>query len=205
MTPPGLLAPFAWETAADHCRLAYLRGRFLAHGSLSLAAGRMHLEFVVPLDEAETLAHRFGALGLPAGARARRGRGVVTWKNAEAIVTFLRRVGASASVLELETRLVTRSLRGHLNRVINAETANLQRSVATATRQIAAIETLEQTGRLATLPASRRAVARLRRDAPEATFSELAERLGTSRGLVQRALIELESAALAAESGPEAR
>ena len=47
---------FDWPSAAEHCRLAWLRGLFLARGSLSLASGRTHLEFVVAPDEAPTLA-----------------------------------------------------------------------------------------------------------------------------------------------------
>lgn len=191
--------PFSWDSAADHCRFAYLRGRFLAVGSLSLAAGRPHLEFVLAPGEAEELSARLRAVGLPAAVRVRRGRGVVTWKSTEAILAFLRRAGASASALEVEARLVNRSLRGHLNRVINAESANLQRSVATASRQLRAIEALEATGALARVRPSTRAVARLRREAPEASFSELAQRLGISRSLVQRAFAELEALSLGAE------
>ena len=69
--------------------------------------------------------------------RLRRGRGVVTVEEPRgASSTFLRWCGASASVLELESRLVTRQLHGHLNRVLNAETANLRRSVAASVRQL---------------------------------------------------------------------
>ena len=56
-------APFDWDAAADHCRIAWLRGRFLARGSLSLASGRAHLEFVVPPAEAPVLAARLDDLG----------------------------------------------------------------------------------------------------------------------------------------------
>lgn len=85
---------FAWEAAADHCRTAWLRGRFLARGSLSLAGGRTHLEFVVDPAEAPVLAGRLADIDLPAAWRIRRGRGVVTWKSGEAVGTFLRRIGA---------------------------------------------------------------------------------------------------------------
>ncbi|MDQ3937815.1 MAG: hypothetical protein M3253_03940, partial [Chloroflexota bacterium] len=96
----------------------------------------------------------------------------------------------------LEARVVTRSLRGHLNRVLNAENANLQRSVLTAHRQLAAIDELEAAGRLAEMPPTVRAVAAARRRAPEQTFGQIAAELGTSRALVQRAFEQLESAAL---------
>lgn len=187
---------FDWPVAALHCRLAFLRGTFLARGSLSLANGRTHLEFVVPLAETEPLAARLAWLGLPASTRRRRARGVLTWKSAETVTTFLRLVGGTAATLELEARFVPRSLRSHLNRVINAETANLQRSVATARRQIAAIDALSASGELERLPPTLRRVAEVRRREPEATFTEVAARLATSRALVQRAFGQLESRAL---------
>ena len=192
---------FSWASAADHCRFAWLRGRFLARGSLSLAAGRAHLEFVVPADEAPELARRLAEMDLPASWRVRRGLGVVTWKSAESIASFLGRIGASASLLELEARSVARSLRGDLNRVINAESANLQRSVAASGRQLAAIDALEADGRLAEQPRIVRAVAEARRETPEASLSEMATRLELHRSAVQRALDRLERLALHDDEG----
>ena len=190
--PTGTTTDFDWAAAPDHCRLAWLRGRFLARGSLSLAGGRTHLEFVVPPDEAPVLAARLDEVGLPAAWRLRRGRGVVTWKSGDTVGTFLRRIGAGASLLELEARQVSRALRGELNRVINAESANLQRAVGAAGRQLVAISELEADGRLARQPYVVRLVADARRETPEATLSDLAERLDLHRSAVQRALERLE-------------
>ena len=92
-------------------------------------------------------------------------------------------------------------MRGDLNRVINAESANLQRSVAAAGRQLAAIETLEADGRLGEQPQTVRAVAEARRDTPEASLSEIAVRLDLHRSAVQRALDRLESLALHDDEG----
>ena len=192
---------FAWRGSADHCRWAWLRGRFLARGSLSLAVGRAHLEFVVPVADAPVLASRLAAVGLPASWRVRRGQGVVTWKSTESIAAFLGRIGASASLLELEARSVARNLRGELNRVINAESANLQRSVAAAGRQLAAIDALASDGRLGEQPRTVRAVADARRETPEASLSEIALRLDLHRSAVQRALDRLERLALHDDEG----
>ena len=193
---PDGSAAFDWATRPDHCRFAWFRGRFLSTGSLSIANGRTHLEFVLEPDEAPLLAERLSAVGLPAAWRLRRGRGVVTWKSAETVGIFLRRIGAGASLLELEARQVSRTLRGELNRVINAESANLGRSVAAAGRQLAAIDLLESDGRLAGEPATVRTVAAARRDTPEATLADLAGRLGVHRSAVQRALERIERLAL---------
>lgn len=194
-------AGFDWASAPEHCRLAWLRGRFLARGSLSFASSRSHLEFVVAPDEAPVLAARLAELDLPASWRIRRGRGVVTWKSAASVGLFLRRIGAGASLLELEARQVSRALRGEINRVINAESANLQRAVAAAARQLAAIEQLEADGRLAEQPYVVRLVAEARRETPEATFGELAVRLGLHRSSVQRSLERLERLALHDDEG----
>jgi DNA-binding transcriptional regulator WhiA len=187
-TPPA----FDWDAAPEHCRTAWLRGRFLARGSLSIAAGRTHLEFVVEPEDAPVLAARLEQVGLPASWRLRRGRGVVIWKGAETVGTFLRRIGAGGALLELEARQVARALRGELNRVLNAESANVHRAVEAAGRQIAAIDRLEADGRLAGQPYTVRAVAQGRRETPEATLGELAERLSLHRSAVQRALERIE-------------
>jgi DNA-binding transcriptional ArsR family regulator len=193
--------PFEWDRAAEHCRIAYLRGRFLAHGSLSLASGRTHLEFVLPADEARDLCEQLASFEMAATWRLRRGRGVVTWKSVETVVTFLKVVGGGSSLLELEARQVSRSVRGDLNRVINAESANLQRAVAASARQLEAIEMVAADGRLAEQPYVVRLVAGARREEPEATFTELAERLGLHRSAVQRALGRLERLALHPDEG----
>jgi hypothetical protein len=192
---------FDWDGAAEHCRLAYLRGLFLARGSLSLASGRTHLEFVVGIDEAEPLIAQLAAMDLPASWRIRRGRGVVTWKNGDTVGLFLRRIGAGGALLEVEARQVSRALRGDLNRVLNAESANLQRAVGAAGRQIAAIDELAGDGRLADQPHVVRLVADARRGTPEATLGELAERLGLHRSAVQRALERVERLALHPDEG----
>ena len=197
--------PFDWSAAPEHCRSAWLRGRFLARGSLSLASGRTHLEFVVTADEAPVLAARLDEVGLPASWRVRRGKGVVTWKSAEAVGTFLRRIGAAGALLELEARQVSRALRGELNRVLNAESANLQRAVAAAGRQLDAIASLEADGRLRTQPYLVRLVADARRETPEATLAELAVRLEVHRSAVQRALERLERLAEAEPAEPPLR
>jgi hypothetical protein len=198
---------FDWGALRDHCRLAWLRGLFLAHGSLSLSGGRTHLEFLVAASDAEILAGWLEQVGLPASWRIRRGRGVVTWKNGDLVGTFLRRIGATGALLEVEARQVSRALRGDLNRVLNAESANLHRAVGAAGRQMAAIAELTASGELAVQPYVVRSVAEARRETPEATLGELAERLGIQRSAAQRALERIERLAMtpADGDGPVAR
>jgi hypothetical protein len=202
---PAAPTTFEWDSAAEHCRLAWLRGLFLARGSLSLSGGRTHLEFVVEPSDAPVLARRLTAMGMPASWRVRREHGVVTWKSGDTVGLFLRRIGATASLLEVEARQVSRALRGDLNRVLNAESANLQRAVGAAGRQVAAIDELTATGELADQPFVVRSVAAARRETPEATLGELAERLGIHRSAAQRALERIERLASTIEEERPAR
>lgn len=190
-------APFDWAARPEHCRMAWLRGRFLSQGSVSFANARTHLELVVDPEEAEGLAGHLAAAGIQPSWRIRRGRGVVTWKSAEVVHVVLRRIGAGPSLLELEARQITRTLRGELNRVLNAESANLTRTVAAAGRQLEAIAELESDGRLAEQAGTVKAVAAARRETPEATLVELADRLAIHRSAVQRALERIERLARA--------
>lgn len=194
---PSAPVPFHWDARPDHCRMAWLRGRFLARGSLSLANGRTHLEILVTPEEAPVLARQLTEAGMPPSWRVRRGYGVVTWKSAETIGIVLRRLGAGASLLELEARQVARSLRGELNRVLNAESANLSRTVSASFRQLEAIGELALDGRLAKEPMRVRTVAAARQETPEATIGELADRLSMHRSAVQRALERIERLARA--------
>ena len=194
---PRAVAPFDWATRPEHCRMAWLRGRFLSQGSLSFANGRTHLELVVDPDEARALAAHLATSEMRPSWRIRRGRGVVTWKSAEVVHVVLRRIGAGPSLLELEARQIVRTLRGELNRVLNAESANLTRTVAAAGRQLEAIATLNANGRLAEEPSVVRAVAAARRETPEATLGELADGLAIHRSAVQRALERIERLARA--------
>jgi hypothetical protein len=165
---------------------------FLARGSLSLGATRTHLEFVVDPRDASELARRLDLLGLPAAVRVRRGRGVVTWKSGDRVAAFLRAIGAGPSLLELEARRVARTLRGDLNRLLNAEAANLERAVGASARQLQAIASLAADGRLAAEREAVQAAAGARRAIPDGTLAELAAELGVTRSSVQRALERIE-------------
>lgn len=177
--------------APQHCRLAFLRGRVLARGSLSLANGSVHLEIVLAPDEAASIHRAFEIAGLSGHLRERRGRGVVVWKSRAEVLDLLRRLGARGAVAEIEARSVLREVRGELNRSINAETANLRRSVVAGMRQADAIRTLEADGALDEGGRTRR-VAEARRAHPDATITELGEQLQLSRSAVQRTLAALE-------------
>ena len=182
--------------ASSHCRSAFLRGRILSRGSLSLASGRIHLELVLTQVEARHLMATLAAEGVSGLYRVRRGRGVIVWKDRTEILDLLRRLGAGSSISEIEARGVVRQIRGELNRSVKAETANLQRAVSAGMRQARAAAELIEEGSLPPGGLLQR-VSSARLAHPEATIAELGETLGLSRSVVQRALATIERQAAA--------
>jgi DNA-binding protein WhiA len=194
---PAVAAGWEWDTAPACDRRSYLRGLLLASGSISFTSSGPHVEFVLR-DEgvAASLVEHLGDLDCRALMSERRGRHVVYLKGQEEIGSLLRVVGANRGVLELETHRVGRDVRARLNRLLNAEEANLARTVRAAGRQLAAIATLEGEGRLATLADALRETAAARRRMPDADLDTLATALGVSRSAVNhrlRRLVELAS------------
>jgi hypothetical protein len=125
---------------------------------------------------------------------SRRGHWVVYLKGREEVATLLRLTGANRALLDFETERVGSEVRNRLNRLLNAEEANLARTVRAADRQLHAIRTLERTGRLDMLPHGLRETAAQRRLQPEADLETLAGSLGVSRSAANhrlRRLVEL--------------
>ncbi|MDQ2953069.1 MAG: DNA-binding protein WhiA, partial [Chloroflexota bacterium] len=135
--------------------------------------------------------HALEGAALVAATRTRRGRVVLTLRSADAIATFLRLAGATETLLRFESRRVQREMRGRTNAAVNAESANLGRTVLAAREQAQAIRILKESGRLARLPAPVRIAAAARSRSPEASLTELAERLLTTKWTVRQRLRRL--------------
>ena len=194
---PTVIAGWRFDAAPACDRRAFVRGVLLGSGSISFSASGPHVEFVIRrASDAADLRAALRELGVRASTSVRRGRHVVYLKGQEEIAALLRLVGANRGVLELETHRVERDVRSRLNRLINAEEANLERTVRAADRQLAAIARLEGAGRLAGLGVGLREAAAFRRRMPEADLDTLATALGISRSAVNhrlRRLVELAS------------
>jgi DNA-binding protein WhiA len=170
------------------CRRTYLRGLLLAGGSLSAGPSGYLLELRPPRGEVRHAAAVLSREGFGPAVRSRRGQLVFTIRDAELIAAYLRAAGASETLLRFEAKRVSREVRGRTNALVNAEAANLKRSVAAARRQAAAIRALTRDGRLGALPAPVRAAAAARLRLPTATLDELAQRLGTTKWVVRSRL-----------------
>jgi cell division protein WhiA len=191
------LGPWSWATAPTCDRRAFLRGVLLGSGSLSFSSSGPHVEFVLRSRDAATeLRDALASLEVRSLIGERRGRSVVYLKGQEEIAALFRLVGANRGVLELETLRVGRDVQARLNRLLNAEEANLGRTVRAADRQLGAIARLEAKGRLGALGVGLRETAVARRRMPDADLDTLAAALGVSRSAVNhrlRRLVELAS------------
>ena len=193
--------PTDWApvTAKACDRRAFLRGLLLSAGSVSGGPGGPHVEFVLRERRRAVELQRLLAASEVRGLRTeRRGRHVVYLKGQEQIAGLLRLVGANRALLDFETSRVSRDVRNRLNRLLNAEEANLARMVRAADRQLQAIGRLEAAGELDLLAEGLREAATQRRRQPDADLDTLASSLGISRSAMNHRLRRLVE--LAAES-----
>lgn len=187
---------WSWSTATTCDRRAFLRGVLLASGSLSFSRSGPHVEFVFrDPGQARMLRRRLAAMEVPAATYERRGRTVVYVKGRDRVAALLQLTGAHGALLELETEQVGHDVQNRLNRLLNAEAANVNRTVRAAERQVRAIERLAAAGRLDDLSPGLRLVADARRNHPESDLEALAAEIGLGRSAVHHRLRRLEQLA----------
>ena len=164
------------------CRGAYLRGAFQGGGSVNRPEAAYHLELSTGnFAFAQLLCSLLRRMGLPAGLTDRKEVYVVYLKEGDAIVDFLALCEAEQAAEALEVARNVKEVREQVNRLVNCETANLQKTVDAAGRQLELIRQLSARGSLASLPPKLRAAAEARLARPEASLGELAEGLGISK------------------------
>ncbi|NLG83129.1 MAG: DNA-binding protein WhiA [Firmicutes bacterium] len=163
----------------DCCRAAFLRGVYLVSGSVCDPRGSgYHLEMVVSNEEfAHGLYYLLRLAKFKVHQARRKGREVVYLKDADDIAAFLGLIGAHTALLELEGIRVVKEVRGGVNRLVNAETANVEKSVAAAVEQIRWIEVIREKIGLERLPKALREMALVRLAHPEASLAELGQLL----------------------------
>lgn len=159
----------------DCCRVSFLRGAFLAGGSVTDPEKRYHLELATTHRKvgAESFALLLDMDMKPKDTE-RNGSCILYFKQSNAIEDFLTMLGAPICAMRIMEAKVEKDLRNDVNRRVNCETANLTKVVDAAQEQLAAIRKLEARGILQTLPEKLRETADLRRENPEATLTELA-------------------------------
>lgn len=165
------------------CKKAYLKGAFLAAGSMSDPEKTYHLEII---SHQEALAQEVNDLltyfSLNAKIIKRKGYYVVYLKEGENIVDFLNIIGAHGALLELENVRIIKEMRNNVNRIVNCETANLQKTVDASIRQVDNIRYIRDNLGFDNLPENLRQIADLRLEYSDASLKELGEMLSPSLG-----------------------
>jgi len=177
------------------CDLAFVRGAFLSGGSVIDPEKRYHLELATTHTKvsAETYSLLLDIGFLPKDVE-RNGASVLYFKQSNQIEDFLTAIGAPICAMEIMEAKIEKQMRNRVNRVCNCDEANTEKVVNAAQNQLQAIERLRQRNVFDTMPVKLQEFAVLREEAPEASLSELAARLGVSKSAVNhrmRKIMEL--------------
>ena len=165
------------------CRRAFIRGAFLAAGSVSDPEKSYHLEIVCASEEkAGQLCELMISYEIDAKIVIRKKHYVVYVKEGSQIVDVLGLMGAHVSLMQLENVRIVKEMRNSVNRKVNCETANLNKTVSAAVRQQEDIRYIESRIGLQKLNNSLEVIARLRLAHPDASLKELGDMLSPPVG-----------------------
>ncbi len=160
----------------DCCKRAFLRGAYLASGSISDPNKSYHFEIVCQTDaQAGLLRELFTFFGLDIKTVTRKKYRVVYLKEGDQIVDALGLMGAHVALMKLENVRILKEMRGSVNRVVNCETANINKVVGAACRQVEDIRYIEDRLGLDELSKQLREIALLRLEYPDSSLAELGE------------------------------
>ncbi len=159
----------------DCCRVAFLRGAFLAGGSITDPAKSYHMEFITGHYSVSREARSILLeLGFKPGETARNGNYVLYFKHSEVIEDLLTLLGAPLAAMEIMSAKVEKEITNSVNRRINCDEANLDKVVNAAQEQLRAIRKLEAARQLDGLSPKLREAAQLRLQHPELSLQQLA-------------------------------
>ncbi|MGG6433365.1 DNA-binding protein WhiA [Anoxybacillus sp. D401a] len=160
------------------CKRSYLRGAFLAGGSVNNPeTSSYHLEiFSLYREHNESLCELMNTAFHLHARTLERKKGFITYlKEAEKIAEFLSIIGAHQALLRFEDVRIVRDMRNSVNRLVNCETANLNKTIGAALRQVENIRYIDETIGLDQLPEKLREIAKLRMEYQDVTLKELGE------------------------------
>ncbi len=165
------------------CKRAYLRGAFLAAGSMSNPEKSYHVEIVCSnAKKAEQLQLLINSFELDAKVIMRKKTHVVYLKEGSQIVDLLNIMEAPIALMEMENIRILKEMRNSVNRKVNCETANINKTVSAAVKQVEDIKYIRDTIGLSELPEGLEEIAKLRLEYPNASLKELGELLSTPLG-----------------------
>ena len=163
----------------DEARIkALARGAFLGSGSVNNPENKYHLEVVLSNNKnASSIKKMLEKMQIDFKALERKNGYSLYMKDGEEISKFLAFIGANNSVLKFEEIRVLREMKNNVNRKVNCETANLNKTINAAVKQIEAIKKLKESGKLESLNPNLKEIASLRVENPDATLTELGQML----------------------------
>ncbi len=165
------------------CKQAYIRGAFIAAGSVTDPQKSYHFEIVCNTKrQAEILVSIIRDFKLDAKMVTRKKYYVVYIKDGTMIVDILNVMGAHLSLMDMENIRILKDMRNNLNRRVNCEAANINKTVSAAVKQAQDIEYIEKTKGLKFLPDNLRSIAELRLEQTEISLKELGEMLNPPLG-----------------------
>lgn len=160
------------------CRRAFIRGAFMAAGSISDPEKFYHLEIVcTTLEKAKQLQTIITTFSIDAKIVVRKKYFVVYIKEGSQIVEMLGVMEAHIALMELENIRILKEMRNSVNRQVNCETANINKTVSAAVKQLSDIAYIRDTKGLESLPDTLAEIAQMRLESPDATLKELGESL----------------------------
>ncbi len=165
------------------CKRAFLRGAFLVAGSVTNPEKAYHLEIaVISKNLAEQIRDVVSFFDIDAKIVERKKYHVVYVKEGAQIVDFLNVIGAHKALMEYENVRIVKEVRNSVNRQVNCETANIEKTVNAATRQIEDIKYIQSNMGFSQLTEGLREIALLRLDYPESSLQELGQMLSKPIG-----------------------
>lgn len=165
------------------CKQAFIRGAFLANGSLTDPEKGYHFEIVCDRKEqADMIAGLIQDFSIEPKQIQRKKYYVVYIKDGSMIVDLLNVMGAHVSLMDMENIRILKDMRNSVNRRVNCETANLNKVVHAAVKQIEDIQYIEQVKGFKYLPEHLREIAALRMEEPDTSLAELGKKLSTPLG-----------------------
>lgn len=168
--------PPAYIQEHTSLRAAFMRGLFLGCGTVSNPRKNYHMEFVLSSkDFATCILNILKNLKIIAKIVFRKSNYVVYLKSGDDIANLLVAIGAHSAVLELENIRVLKEMRNNVNRAVNCETANINKTVDASVRQLRAIQLIDNKIGIDHLSEPLAEAANLRLNNPEASLTELAE------------------------------
>ncbi|WP_302326387.1 DNA-binding protein WhiA [Enterocloster lavalensis] len=165
------------------CRRAFIRGAFLASGSISDPEKFYHFEIACMAEpKAEQLRELIATFDIEAKIVRRKKYYVVYIKEGSQIVDILNVMEAPVALMELENIRILKEMRNSVNRQVNCETANINKTVSAAVKQMDDIRYIQAVIGLDGLPDNLREMALVRLERPDATLKELGEALNPPVG-----------------------